>query len=144
MAALLDDASPVEDDEAVHAGDGAQAVGDHEGRASVHEPPQGVLDEDLALRVQGAGRLVEQQDRGVAQDGPGQGDALALAARELHAPLPHQRGEALGELVGELRDVGGRGGRADLVLGGAGPGEGDVVPQAAVEHRGFLRDVGDQ
>lgn len=88
MGALLDDASAVEDDEAVHAGDGAQAVGDHEGRTSVHQPPQGVLDQEFALRVQRAGRLVEQQDRGVAQDGPGEGDALALTAGQLHPALP--------------------------------------------------------
>src|SRR5690606_10662362 len=144
VAALFDDGAPVEDDEAVHAGDGAEAVGDDEGGAALHQAPQGVLDEELALRVERAGRLVEEQDRGVAQDGPGEGDALALAAGEFDAPLPHQGGETVGELVGELGDVGGGGRRVDLLVGGAGPGEGDVVVQAAVEHGRFLGDVGDQ
>ena len=36
----------------------------------------------LALGIERAGRLVEQQDRRVAQDGAGERDALALAARQ--------------------------------------------------------------
>jgi hypothetical protein len=38
--ALLDDPAAVQDDEAVHAGDGAQAVCDSEGGAAVHQPPE--------------------------------------------------------------------------------------------------------
>lgn len=39
----------------------------------------------LALGVQGRGGLVQEQDLGVAYDGPGDGDALLLTARQLGA-----------------------------------------------------------
>ena len=48
------------------------------------------LHQRLALGVERAGRLVEQQDRRVAQDGAGDGDALALAAGQRHAALAEQ------------------------------------------------------
>lgn len=37
----------------------------------------------LALRVQGGGGLVQEQDLGVTYDRPGDGDALLLAAGQL-------------------------------------------------------------
>lgn len=37
----------------------------------------------LALRVQSGGGLVQEQDLGVADDGPGDGNTLLLAARQL-------------------------------------------------------------
>ena len=45
------------------------------------------LDARLGLHVEGAGRLVEDQDRRVLQDGAGDGEALALAARQRCAAL---------------------------------------------------------
>lgn len=50
---------------------------------SNHGPPlcralKGSLDEPLALRVERAGGFVEEEDLGVADKGPGDGDALLL------------------------------------------------------------------
>ena len=45
-------------------------------------PVERFLDQVLGVTVQGAGRLVEDQDPRVAQDRAGDRDALALAARE--------------------------------------------------------------
>jgi hypothetical protein len=144
VRALLDDPAAVEDDEPVHAGDRAQPVRHHERGPALHEPPQRLLDEDLALGVQRAGRLVEQQDRRVAQDRPGEGDPLALSAGQLHAALADHGVEAVRQRVGELRDVRRLGRAADLGVGGVRPGERDVLPQRAVEHRRVLRHVRDQ
>lgn len=43
----------------------------------------------LALRVQGGGGLVQEQDLGVADDRPGDGDALLLTAGQLGALCAH-------------------------------------------------------
>lgn len=43
----------------------------------------------LALRVQGGGGLVQQQDLGLPDDRPGDGDALLLAAGQLRALGAH-------------------------------------------------------
>ena len=45
------------------------------------------LHQSLALRIERARRLVEQQDRRVAQHGARNGDALALAGGQRHAAL---------------------------------------------------------
>src|SRR5216117_3024453 len=69
----------------------AQPVRDHQGRAAAHELLQRPDDERLGAQVDRAGGLVEHQDRGVLEERPRQGDALALAAREAHAALTHHR-----------------------------------------------------
>ncbi len=144
MRPLLDDAAVVEDDQVVHGRDRTQPVRDDQRGPALHQLPQRLLHEGLALGVQRAGRLVEEQDGRVAQDRPGQCDPLTLPAREFDAAFPDHRVEARREVVGEFRDVGRVGGGADLGVGGVRPGEPDVLTQGAVEHGRFLRDVGDQ
>ena len=60
-----------------------EAVGDDERGAAAGEAVEGAADQRLALGVERGGRLVEEQDRRVAQDGAGDREALALAAGEL-------------------------------------------------------------
>ncbi len=52
-----------------------------------HQRHQLLLDRRLDFAIQRRGGLVEDQDRGVLQQHAGNGDALALPARELDAPL---------------------------------------------------------
>jgi len=58
---------------------GNKAVSDHEGGAPTHQSGHRLHDHGLRLRVHGAGGLIEDEDRGVLEEGPGQRDALALA-----------------------------------------------------------------
>ena len=60
-------------------------------RFPLHQSQQLVLDRKLDLAVERRGRLVEHQDRRVLEDHARDRDALALAARELHAALAHVR-----------------------------------------------------
>ena len=90
VAAGLDDPAAVDDVDAVGAAHGRQAVGDQERRAAGHQPLQRLLHLRLALGVERAGRLVEQQDRRVLQEGAGDGDPLALAAGQPRAGLADQ------------------------------------------------------
>ena len=60
---------------------GRQPVRDHQRGAALHDLVERLLHQRLALRIERAGRLVEQQDRRVAQDRPGDGDPLPLAGR---------------------------------------------------------------
>src|SRR5690606_40789518 len=59
VAALFDDGAPVEDDEAVHAGDGAESVGGDVGGAALHLALKGGLVDDVAPRYQTSARLVQ-------------------------------------------------------------------------------------
>ena len=59
----------------------------HDGRPAGVEPLEQGEDLVAGGRVEVAGGLVRQDDRRLAHQGPGDGDALALAARELARPV---------------------------------------------------------
>ena len=62
--------------------DGGEAMGDHHGGAAHHQIGQALLHQQFILGIQRAGGFVQQQQRRIAQDGAGDGQALALAARQ--------------------------------------------------------------
>ena len=71
-------------------------MGDHRGSRSklaVH-PLDGLEHENTRLAVERPGRLIAQQDLGLFRDGPGDSDALLLAARELRREVIHTLVEA--------------------------------------------------
>ncbi len=93
----------------------------------------------LALRVEGAGRLVEHEDARVLEDGPGDGHALLLSAGELHASLAHQRIVALGKFLDEAVRIGGARGGLDFGARRAGPAVADVLGDGGGEEDRLLR-----
>lgn len=56
-----------------------EPVGDDDGGAALHQGRERLLDLTFRIGVQRAGGLVQKQDRGVFEEGAGDGDALALA-----------------------------------------------------------------
>ena len=70
-------------------------MGDDEGRAAPHRRVDRPLDLALGLSVEGAGRLVEDHDRRVLEEGAGDRQALALAAREVAPALADHGLEAV-------------------------------------------------
>ena len=78
-----------EHDDLVAVADGAQAVGDDQAGAS--PAPEVVVDDGLGLGVQRAGGLVEHQQARVADQRPGDLQALPLAAGEVPGPLGDDR-----------------------------------------------------
>ncbi len=118
-------------------------MGDDHG-GPVPEHPLVALEHDgLRRRVEGARRLVQDEDGGIGQEGPGDGEALALPGRELTATLSHHRGGAVGHGGHELVEAGGGDGVEDLGVGGVGPGVAHVVGHRAVEDEGVLLHDGD-
>ena len=118
-------------------------MGHDQRRAVLHERAQGGVDLLLDVDVDGAGGVVEDQDRRVDQQGPRDGDALALPARERVAPLADHGVVAVGERADELVGVGGDGGGVDLLVGGVGPAVGDVVADGDREEEGLVLDDAD-
>ena len=144
VAALLDDVAVVEHHQPVHAGDGGEPVGDGDHGLAGHQRVEARLDRGLDLAVERRGRLVQHQDRRVLQDHAGDGDALALAAGELHAALADMRVVAAPaapvlELCDELVGMGEPRRRHDLLLGRLRPAVADVRADRAVQQRGVLR-----
>src|SRR5439155_5512518 len=94
--AVLDDVNPV----GLVDRAGSMA-GQHRG-AVLHETVERRDDGGLAVGLDAAGRLIEQEDRRVSQEGAGDADALFLTAGEADAALADLRVVA----VRELRDEG--------------------------------------
>ena len=141
----LDDGPLVEHQDTVRPDHARQPVREYQRRAALHQPVEGGLDDRLVLRVHRGERLVQDQDRRVAEQGAGNRDPLALPAGELDATLTDDRGVALRQPRDELVRVRGARGRLDLLRGGFGLAEAQVVLDAAVEQVGVLvhhRDVG--
>src|SRR5439155_1597431 len=87
MSAALDDAAILDQKDQVRAAHSGQPVRDHEGGSAREQRGHRRLNELLALGIQVARGLVENQDLGRRQDRPGNGQALLLAAREFDAAL---------------------------------------------------------
>ena len=137
----LHDPAAVQDDDPVGVADGGEAVGDDEDGPARQELSQGALDEPLGLGVQVRRGLVQDQDRGVAQDGPGDADALALPAGQADAAVAEPRLHALRQLPDEVGGVGGPGGAPHLLVGPSVPvAVGDVRADGVVEDHRLLAD----
>ena len=101
------------------------------------------VDALLHLHVDGARGVVEDQDRRVDEQRAGDGDALALAARQRVAALADHGVVPLGQVTDEAGGTGRLGGRPDLVHGGIGPSVGDVLPDRHREEEGLVEDDAD-
>ena len=87
VRAVLDHPAAVEHHDPVGAGGGGQPVGDDERGAAAGSARRSPRSPRLGGQVERGGRLVEQQDVGVDQLGPGQRDQLALTGRQVAAAL---------------------------------------------------------
>src|SRR5690606_23482007 len=89
--------------------------------------------------IEGARRLVEQQDRRILEQRAGDRDALALAAREARAALAEERVVTLGQRANELVGRSGAGRGLDLGVGRVRTPVADVLARARAEQHGVLR-----
>ena len=96
----------------------------------VHQALDRLLDQVLALGVDLAGGLVEDQDRRLAEDRAGDAEALPLPAGELAADAVEQRVVALGLFQDEVVREGALGGGDDLVARRARLAVGDVLARS--------------
>ena len=144
MAAALGDPAAVEHDDLVGIDDGRQAMGDHQGGAAAAHLFQRALDLLLGAGVERAGRLVEQQDLRVLQDGARDRHPLLLAARQLQAAFADRRLVAQRQRHDEIVDARQPGGLLDFLAGASGPAVADVVEDRVVEQHGVLRHHADR
>ena len=80
VGSVFGDAAVVEDDDAVAEFAAAHAVGDVDSRFTGGHLAELFVDFGLSDRVEGCGRLVEDDERGILVEGAGDGGALGLAA----------------------------------------------------------------
>ena len=97
----------------------------------------------LAVRIDLTGGLVEDEDGRVADDRPGDGDPLALSARECRAAFADHRVVSVRHFGDELIDEGLSRGVGDLFGPGAPFPVGDIFSDGGVEDDRFLRNKSD-
>jgi len=66
-------------------------MGDHQGGPAGHKVIQAFCTSDLRFRVEGGGGLVEDENRGVLEDGPGDGIRCRFAAGKFCSLFPDDR-----------------------------------------------------
>src|SRR5271165_475466 len=133
MGAVFDDPSVLDGDDAVAPAHRRQAMRDDEDGSPRDDGLHVLLDDALALIVERAGRLVEDQDARLGDQRPRDGDALPLTAGETAAALAHDRIVALRQLENEIVGPGQPRGRNDAVDRHARIGQADVVPNRTIE-----------
>src|SRR5690349_14291848 len=90
------------------------------------------------------GRLVEDEHRGAAEQGPGDADPLPLTAGELAALLAHGRVPAPWQRPHPVERAGQAERRLDLAVARVRAGQPDVLEDAGREEVGVLTRDGDQ
>ena len=118
--------------------DGGEPVSDDKRCPSHHEPVQGFLDDPFTFCIQGRSGFIQDQDPGIFQDGPGNGDALALATGHVDAPVSQVGIVSLRQILDEFIRIGGFGRCQDFLPCSIQPSVEDVVVYRIVEQVGFL------
>ena len=143
VAAMLNELTALENEDAVGVADGGEAVSDDDGCAADSDLFERALDEGLGLVVDRGGGLVEDQDGRVFENGARNGDALALSAGELLSALADDGVVAVRQGHDEVVRFGDLGGLDNLLVGGVEGAIGDVLADGAVEEIDVLADKAD-
>jgi hypothetical protein len=101
-------------------------VGDHEGRAARYKCLKAPHDERLGCRIEGGGGFVKEQNRGVTQERPGDGDTELLASGERRPALANDGVKPARELGQEVVELGECGSLLDLLERRVRPAIGDI------------------
>src|SRR5262249_5985093 len=88
-------------------------------------------------------RFVEDENRRIMENRPGNGDALLLPAGETHAMFANASLVAFGEVLDEVVGISTPSGVEDLFLGGVARAIRDVVVDGVGEEEGVLRNKTD-
>ncbi|MNL16958.1 hypothetical protein D3C87_1380240 [compost metagenome] len=142
MRAFLDDTALIHHQNAVGLQHGGEAMGNDDGGAGFHQLIERLLHQRFAFGIQCGGRFVKKQDRGVAQDGAGNGDALALTAGKRYAALAHLRVITIVQPGDEAVCLSGDSGRAHFFACRSRPTECDVIVDGGGKDRHILWNNG--
>src|ERR1700691_2664299 len=115
VGAQFDDASLVQNRNAVGIADGRNAMGNEDGRASAHDLAKVIEDFILGVRVDARQGIVEDENTRAAQQGTSDRGALLLPSGKRDAALANHRVIAVRKALDVVRNVGGFGRGFDLV-----------------------------
>src|SRR5437867_3857284 len=138
VRAAVDDATFHQQQHEICVRDRGQVVRYHETGLTGHQAIECLAHGRLAFHVETGHRLVQNQDRGVANERARDGDALPLPAGEGRAPLADDAVVPVFQLTDELVGVGGLGRRDDLVRARFGAAVRNIFPDGRAEQQRLL------
>ena len=140
MIPLLDDVAVGHKQDVVRIPNGGKAVGDDKAGSAVHELFHGLADLHLRTGIHAGGGLVQDQDGGIAEEHPGNGQQLALAGGEVGGFVVQHRVIALGHGADEVVHHGGLGSGHNLLAGGVRLAVGNVFRHGTAKQPGVLEN----
>ena len=139
MVTAFDNVPGVKHDDLIGIDHRRQAVGNDQGGAPGRNLAQRFLDFLLRMGIQRRGGFVEQQDAGLFENGPGNGDPLLFAAGQLQAPFTDHGLVTVRLVHDEIMDAGQLGRFLHFRRGCLRVAVGDVVIDRIVEQHRILR-----
>src|SRR5881628_3499166 len=118
MPSTLDDPALVQNQNKICLGHRLEVMSDQEAGLPGHESLQSLPDCHLALDIKAPHWLVQDQNGGISDKGPGNGDPLSLATRESVTSLADDGVVPLFKLEDKVMGVGRLGRRNDFLHGG--------------------------
>src|ERR1700732_1670127 len=140
VGAIFDDASTLDRKNAISPAHCGKPMGDNENGTAFADSAHVVLDDALALVIERAGGLVENQNAGIGHQGTGNSDALPLTARETAPTLADDGVVALGKFENELMRAGQVGRVDDPLHGHGGIGKRYIFGDGAIEKDVLLQN----
>ena len=113
-------------------------MGHHQGGAVGHEAIQGLLNDLFGCRIKGRRGLIQKQDRGIFDQGPGNGHPLPLPPRQHRSIFTNQGVVAIGQLHDEIMGICCTGCSLNPFRAGFGMAIGDIVSDGVIKEKGIL------
>ena len=139
MGTRCDQPTAIDHRNAIGMANGGQPMRNDDHRAPRHQSFERQLHHPLAFRVKRTGGFVEQEYGTIRENSAGDGQTLALPAGQPHAAFAEITAVTLGQLVDELRGIGGLAGSAHVVVASIGAPIAHVVGHAGREDDRILR-----
>ena len=144
VGAAANDLAIVQHDDLLGVHDGTDPLGHDQHGAVLIRGVQRPAQRSVGLEIQGGKAVVENEDRGLLCQGPGDAQPLLLAAGYIAAALGDRGVVSFRFFLNELGGLGGLGKLAHLFVGGLLVAVADVGGDGAAEQGAFLRHEGNE
>ena len=131
MGSLGNDPAFIDNDDLVSIQDRADALGYYETGVGVHIFFKGILNFCFGLHIHRTGAVVQDQNLGLHEQRPGNGNALFLTAGEIGAARLHVTVVPMGQVHDKVMRLGGFGGRYHFLITGLWAAVTDVIAHTA-------------
>ena len=143
MSSLFGDATFFENDNLVSLEDGVETVGDGDDGSTFRQLPRGLFEQGFSFRVEAGGGFVEDEDRGIFEEGAREGYALSLSAGEAGATFANNGFIFIWKRVNKFMQVCGLRGSDNLCVSCVRFADADVGGDGVVEEVRALGNPGD-